>query len=373
MVPLYHDVRLPEGFAFVNRLFENGRFAVPFFFVLSGFILTYNYADGTLSLRPRALRDFFVARLARIYPVYLLGLLAFIPFRLVGLNKELGATEIVGRYFTIELVAGTLLVQSWLLVRPVANGVNTPGWSLSVEAALYLLFPFFLPLVARLNRAGVVRLAMACVAIDELIVHVIPRLPAQATLLGVQGPLVYFWHPLTHLPTFVIGMAAARAFLLMPNPSHAVRRGAGLISVVLTAATVCFFGTWTQAGEPPGHAIHLNLAFAALVVTLAFQAGPVARLLSLPMAVLLGEASYSLYILHQPVWAYYQQAYSRVLRLGQSGTAAFNFGFLSLAILVSLLTYRFVERPARRAIRRAIGSRSNVEAAAPETLKGEPM
>src|SRR5437899_1824692 len=52
--------------------------AVEFFFVLSGFILTINYvgADPTVRIHPPS---FWLARFARIVPVYLLGLIGWLP------------------------------------------------------------------------------------------------------------------------------------------------------------------------------------------------------------------------------------------------------------------------------------------------------
>lgn len=56
---------------------EHGYLAVSFFFILSGFILTYNYADRWPSV---SLREYLLARFARIYPIYLLALLLELPF-----------------------------------------------------------------------------------------------------------------------------------------------------------------------------------------------------------------------------------------------------------------------------------------------------
>ena len=62
--------------AWLHPVVDNAYVFVGFFFLISGFILAYNYAD-----RPRlSLRSFYVARLSRVYPVYLLVLLLSLPF-----------------------------------------------------------------------------------------------------------------------------------------------------------------------------------------------------------------------------------------------------------------------------------------------------
>src|ERR1700743_1356882 len=55
----------------LRHLFANGYLGVTFFFVLSGFLLTYSYFDRLASRAE--LRDYAVSRVARLYPVYLLG------------------------------------------------------------------------------------------------------------------------------------------------------------------------------------------------------------------------------------------------------------------------------------------------------------
>src|SRR5271154_3420401 len=63
---------------------DAGPWSVSFFFILSGFILVYNYGDGR---RPLDAGRFWVARFARIYPVYLIGFLLAMPFVLEGVRQ----------------------------------------------------------------------------------------------------------------------------------------------------------------------------------------------------------------------------------------------------------------------------------------------
>src|SRR6202012_4539478 len=98
-----------------------------FFFVLSGFILAYTYAGAT---GEGWVRPFLAARLARVYPMYLAAL------ALTGVLLAASHPQATRAQIAVSGVASALLVQSWV---PAWVGIwNVPGWSLSVEAVLYL-------------------------------------------------------------------------------------------------------------------------------------------------------------------------------------------------------------------------------------------
>ena len=133
------------------RLFINhGYFAVSFFFILSGFLLTRIYRDAWTSA---SYKPFIVARFARIYPVYLLALAIQAPFYypLAQLHKT---------------IAVALMVQSWTVLPSDYPGAwNFPAWSLSVEWFFCMIFPVLLWLLARIRKK---RLAIAFVLIASL-------------------------------------------------------------------------------------------------------------------------------------------------------------------------------------------------------------
>jgi peptidoglycan/LPS O-acetylase OafA/YrhL len=106
--------------------------------------------------------------------------------------------------------------------------------------------------------------------------------------------------------------------------------------------------------------------FALLIYSLATGEGPLAALLSLPAMVVLGEASYALYILHIPLWDWMTYALSR-LHIAP-GFVALSLVHLGVAMGLSILTLRTVERPARRALRQALAGRhQRMPAAAPSS------
>ena len=123
----------PHAFGPFYPVVNGGYISVSFFLLLSGFILTYNYADraqrGALTAR-----SFWFTRFSRLYPVYIFSLLISVGM----LAQEVAAHT---RFdFALGLVLTPLLLQGWHPA--LTNFWNTPAWTMSTEAFFYLLFPW---------------------------------------------------------------------------------------------------------------------------------------------------------------------------------------------------------------------------------------
>lgn len=310
----------------ILRLLDKGYMAVSLFFVLSGFILAYTY-EGKLRDRHGAL-GFWEARFARIYPVYILSLLFMVPF----------AREVtLGQKFTV-----LAMVQTWMPWRPDLIGAwNFPAWSLSVEAFFYLLFPPIFVSLCRMKVTGLRRLAwllMALIAIGNL---------AQPIERWSLSPLLFVRYipvPVLRLPEFVLGMALGLIFLRAPKLRYGdlLSLGAAMAALVFLSLPV---ERWTSLVIVP---------FALLIASLACQTGLLARLLSTRILVLLGSASYAVYLLQLPV-----RIYSRLLVAKLPHAPADLDAFMSpcLLLLLSVLIFLLWEEPARKFLRKALGLR----------------
>lgn len=301
----------------VNML-GHGWLGVPFFFILSGFILAHVYAGKGLT--PRSSRPFFAARFARIYPVYLLSLLLMAPF-----GPPMDWSRDWQQF---------LMVQSW----PVdgdARQWNLPAWSLSVEASFYLAFPIVLPLLDRLPSG---RIAVLFAANGLLLLAIwlnmgIPGAGVPPHELLQQTPL-----PLLRLPEFLNGLLLG---LLFRNHGGSVPRPAlyAVIAAILLAAALprSFFS----------HVIAI-LAFGPLIFLIAAngERGWAGRLLNNRLLVFLGGASYAIYLLQVPV-LYALQA---MLPAGQDTLRRAIYA--PLLVTVAAATFAWFEDPARRALRR---------------------
>ncbi|MBJ6761269.1 acyltransferase [Myxococcaceae bacterium JPH2] len=337
-------------------LLDGGPSSVTLFFILSGFVLAYSHL-GAADTGRVSRRDFWAARFARIYPVYLLGLvLAAPPFFLAVLRQEGGAsTQALQRLASVGTAVFTL-TQAW--APSLACQWNCPGWSLSVEAVFYALFPLLALPVARARPLGLAALALATVLVGVLTASAAWGLDGWLaahpdSLLGASETWrhVGAYHPVPRLAQFLLGVVMGRGFALRQAHGQARPVPAGLPFATVALALGVMLPPWTEATLPLRDAL-LTPLFAGLIWALAHGAGPLARFLEHPVTVRLGEASFALYILHIPL-AYYARVADRLVGLGIERASPPLFCALSVAatLVVSLAVFLKVEEPARRWLR----------------------
>lgn len=311
----------------IGPIIRNGAIGVPLFFILSGFVLTYSYQGSPLQLT-----QFFIARFARIYPVYLASLIIAFPFIL----KPLKAANELSRI--PELVALKLsLLHGW---SPWATWIwNVPSWSLSFEAFFYLLFPLLLPLVGKLNSPIRLALVPVCSLIFAYCVPFKDLLQPNISLAPIRDSLL-----------FVIGVALAYEFIQgrrMPKLIFAFS--------VLGALSLLAIHHPFPAGGPIRVALLLCLAGVIMGAASINRADK--NFLNNPTLKFLGESSYSLYILHIPIGAFIALIASRFNSGFESPFVITIFVIISIAI--SCVAYTYLEVPANRYLRAKLaGKRS---------------
>jgi peptidoglycan/LPS O-acetylase OafA/YrhL len=349
IVVAYHARAIIPAFRTTPWLtvFGAGYTGVSLFFVLSGFVLTYNYLtpDGG---GVRSVREFLIARFARVYPVYLLAIVLSAPLFVRDLQREGGGALL---HNGPRMAAATLaLVQAW--IPPYACRLNCPGWSLSAEAFFYALFPVLGLWLAHRSRRQLMQLAVACWGLACLMALLyIARDPDGVRI--ATAATDRFWikllkfNPLVRLPEFVLGIITGLMFLRAPQLTA---RTAGRISIAAVAVIAITFALHQQLPYPLLHNGLLSLVFATLIFALAAGGGPIARVLSTRPLQLLGEASYALYLLHVSVLVYTIKAL-QVIGLSIERTPVLILLYLVGVQLLAIVVLQRVEEPARRAIR----------------------
>ena len=354
-VVLFHSMgprldRMPSG---VANVLGAGYTGVSLFFVLSGFVLAYNYLTPGHD-RLAQPRLFLAARVARVFPVYLVGVMLALP----GLALRLLRTHAPAEAFLVGspvVLSALTLTQSW--IPGYACQVNCPGWSLSVEAFFYLAFPLLAIILTSRSKAALVPVMVGCWALSLSIG--LTYLTLDPDRLGATTPLsTGFWldvmkyNPLVRLPEFILGMGLGLLFLRNPDilgrRSHLVSVGVvGIIVAVLAAS-----------GRVPYPIMNNGLLlgpFAILILALAAGKGVVAAFLASPPLLLLGEASYALYILHVPLHSLLRRLAPSTGVLAPESTA-FLVVYLIVSGLVALLVLKWLEEPARQLLRRKLVS-----------------
>lgn len=319
-----------------------GYLGVGFFFILSGFILTYTYR-GAFSLRA-----FYVARFARVYPVHLFSMIVAVAVLLTaGGGPEWNLAPAGERAAAIALQS--VLLQSWFPAAAIHFGGNGPAWSLSDEAFFYALFPFALIALSRAFRtSGAAGVLLAAAAVWALLTAILSTVHAR-----FDEWAVYIFPP-ARLADFAIGMLLGLAFLRLParGRPHATLR---------EVAALCAFGAGLAIAAFAPQSLQFSAAmmpFSALVIfVFAMQGGGISKRLSHPWAVRLGEASYAFYLLHRPV-------VERVAYWGIGGIAGFACA-LTLTTGISLAVFAYLETPLRHAIRRWGARRTSAARPAP--------
>lgn len=301
-----------------------GYVAVSLFFVLSGYILGIVYGKFSTSGN---LRDFWLKRFARIYPIYVISLLADVPRLAAHRIAEHGVSY--GLLATgATLGAQFAMLQAWF---PGLGGLNFPSWSLSTEALFYLLFP---ALIVAATRIRTPRAAIGCIVAAWL-----ASLAAPLIFAALGYPLspgiedVLARNPVLRLPEFCAGVALSRIDRNLPKTISlaCLLLGAAIFLFVVEFSAVFCFLVISNGMLIPGWCL--------LIMGLASSTGLIFTLFSNKLMVLLGEASYSLYLIHIPFW------YGLNYLFGAS--ALFEIKYLVAVIGSSVLIFQFVERPLR--------------------------
>ncbi len=327
----FHSLLWTGKRGWIADLSSVGYAGVAVFFVLSGFILSYNYLGSDFSPR-----QFWSARAARIVPVYWLSLLLGLP----GLvhNIVIGRFPLSPAYLTVPL-----FLQSW--VPSVALIWNTPAWSVSTEAFFYLIFPFTaLRLVRSFRKRPVlILLGLWFLSAAPSVIYAFAR---------PEGPVdsnsLFFWltvikfNPLVRAPEFLLGICVGTGFRQgwrIPRP-----RLATLVSFLAICLTI------EGLHNAPYPSLHDGLCdplFALLILSIASSGD----WLDWPPLLLLGEASYTLYLLGRPISNFYEGA-SRYARFIPTISSFRGYVlYFGLCVLVSLLVYTLFEKPCRQKIR----------------------
>jgi peptidoglycan/LPS O-acetylase OafA/YrhL len=278
----------PPHMQLLYPLINNSFVFVGFFILLSGFVLAYNYAD-----RPRLVkRDFWLARFARLYPIYLLSLVLFFNMLVVEYHARPA-----GQFWT-GLVLTPLLLQGWSPL--LATFWNTVAWTLSCEAALYLAFPWIvkLPWPKSPGRLVALLLGIWCIG---LVPHMLYMILNPDHLPGPPDRYSYgFWlralkyTPASYICTFLVGVTLAKlhSSLRLTNRQRTLIAAASLLAIAM------FFGTAVE--HVPYILMHGGLlvpVFSALVIGLSGH-NIFASAFSVRPLMLLGQASYALFLLH---------------------------------------------------------------------------
>lgn len=357
-----------------------GIYGMPLFFVLSGFVIHYNYA---VLFRQRpwvfATGEFFIARFARLYPLYLF-------FCIVGMISDFTVNWLENGYVAdfVKLVVTSLtLTQSWFYIivvnhRLLLENAFGLGWSVSTEwffycAYIVLVFAVFRLRTPKATAVGIV--VFSCLAIGTLL-YADARSDRLVTLTreyltddsavtsATYGVYRWFFYysPYVRILEFILGCLTAHLYMLLSERPVLVKEhvfgSAALWCSLVALALMAVFSVIETPFPAFNHKMRfltLNFGCAPAIAAVLFCASryntAVTRVLSMRRLVGLGEISYSIYAVH--TWtlrAFLRPAVDFNLGNGLEALIRIPVAMI-FTVIMATATYRLIEMPSRRYLR----------------------
>ncbi|MFF3764285.1 acyltransferase family protein [Streptomyces sp. NPDC001922] len=323
------DTGVGEAFHFATE--SAGTAGVTFFFILSGFVLTWSARPG------ETYGGFLRRRMFKMYPNHL------VTFALAMALFAAASTP------PVSAVLNVLLLHAW---RPAPGGGNGPSWSLSCDLLFYLLFPLLLPLVKKIPVArlwwwvgGAIAVIMVLPTVAQLLPST-PRFPDDFDGTMLEGVSMYpFWFLLTFPPVrlldFVLGILIARIVLSGRWTGPGVAQAVALTAVgYVVGLFVPFYYTLDAVSVIP-----MSLLIGALAV--AESRGRTSWLGS-PVFRRLGEVSFAFYLIHEIALLFVRSLVGFDHHLPPFTALLVIAAAFALSLALSFLLYHGVETPVMR-------------------------
>jgi peptidoglycan/LPS O-acetylase OafA/YrhL len=317
----------------LKLIIANGFTGVALFFVISGFIFTW----GALQVGKFDWKAFYTNRLLRIYPLYILLVLA----------------TVMMNYGSVSIVDVVGYLTGFGNLHPALGQFDVVLWTISVELQFYMLFPFLLMLLKRKGPWHLVGL---------IAIMIMLRTVARASDLSLTNPV--YWTMLGRLDQFLVGMILAwlvqtRGWLAALQRSVSVASGwvtarlvAGLVlaGAAMVVAQQIYYDAGWKAGDGLINVAWPTIDAAMWALVAVFYVAVVRRFprkLMIPLQ-FVGTISYSLYLLHYPiVKALYRQNIVPEIAGHHflSGLLFATFVVLPVSIVAATITYYVIEKP----------------------------
>lgn len=310
---------------FSHFLYKEGFVGVGFFFVLSGFIIAYNY-QRKFERGQVSRHGFWIARFARIYPLHIVTLFLLL---LAG-----GYLPAMNRDTVPKIVSLLFLLHPFIPDIDYFFSFNSPSWSLGCEQLFYFLFPF---LALRLSSTR--RLFWLLIVAGGL--------AAWGMFFTPEEQIRAYWYvnPFTRLPDFLVGM------LLYKLYEKRTVNWSGNQATWFEIGAVAVFMLFYYAGSAGllpkvyRYSVYYWVPISLVIYVFAVNRGALSRFLSNKYLVIGGDISYAIYLSHlvfielykKTGWNYPWQAVIPVL--------------LAATIGFSLLSFYYFEKPVNRYIR----------------------
>lgn len=316
------------------KIFKQGDLGVSFFFFLSGFVMIIAYQNKNKI----DFFDYIKNRFARIYPVFLLAA------ALIFINKIVQGDE----YLNIKgLFLHLTMLHAWIPGYQLSY--NIASWTLSVEFFFYFLFPFLFNSFYTNKQVKFSRI-LSFTLIIWIITQIILVLFKPNLFFNFEGIAFLYKEvlrlfPLMHLNQFLVGNLFGLLFLkygvkaIKNYDIQIIALTSILLLVLILNPDINLFGGL------------ILVVFAPLVYFIACNNGFLTKISNYKFLIFLGEISYGIYILQYPIY-YLTKYFYKTYNNNYIGDGLKFYIMIFLLILVSSLSYLYIEKPLREKIKR---------------------
>ncbi|KMQ68231.1 hypothetical protein ACM39_10330 [Chryseobacterium sp. FH2] len=313
-------------------IFSEGFLGVSFFFILSGFILALNYRDKFVN-KTITLRKFYIARFARIYPLYFITMLASIP----------------AFYSSFKiLLYNVLLIQSYIPDDKVFFSYNAPSWSISDEMFFYALFPALIIIVYNLPKVFKIILIITFVAFILLLNSIL-----------IDESKLHYWlyiSPFIRIFDFLLGILLFDIVLYLKKKKQNLNQNLfNFLEIGGIATLVIFFIFHNSLPISYRFSIYYWLPMCMIILgasgSFIFKENTtwISKSLSWRWLVYLGEISFGFYLIHYLVLTYTNKLNGFTgIHLKGIPYAAEMF---IITLITSIFAFECIEKPLNKKIK----------------------
>jgi peptidoglycan/LPS O-acetylase OafA/YrhL len=314
-------------------VYELGRIAVTFFFVLSGFLITYlllqeKQLAGTISVR-----KFYLRRILRIWPLYyFVVLLAFAVIPHVKALQIASTVAPAGEHHTSILILFLALLPQVALSLYPPFPYAEPLWSIGVEEQFYLFWPL---IVGRVKNVmpWAISIAIAGVLVKYAALAYASQLSDKSQLPFWNHFIDYFYF--NRFECMTIG--AVGAWVLFERKERLLRFVFSTPVQLLTYTCIAYALLTTRGKPLLQYGMH-SILFCIVIMNVAANERSLLKLRS-PLFTKLGNISYAMYLLHE-------LAIGGVMRIiGVTSNVALYVAGILVTIAIAAVAYRVIELP----------------------------
>ena len=325
LAPLLNDKS--EIYQTLSKYIFEVPFGVSFFYILSGFILSFVYQDKFIN-RSISIKDFYISRFARIYPLHIITLILILPIAPEFYNP----TNYLG--WVIKITSQLTLTQSFIPKESIYFSFNAPSWSLSNALFFYLIFPFVIRYFYRLKQNKAFTAVLICMFILLPFVMINTNKLLQHWL--------YYINPVIRSCDFVIGILLFHIHQVIIGRVRLTK----LSSTVLEISSILVFAVFLYyhnlVPEVIKYSYYTWLPLSLIILVFSFQKGYLSDILNNRLLIILGKSSFGIYLFHRVVIKYFSICNDKYLLI-ENGSAIVAIT-LTLTILISYLSSEYIEK-----------------------------